>query len=493
MADDAIVVGSGPNGLAAAVALAQEGVSVTVLEGAAAIGGGTRSGELTVPGVLHDHCAAVHPMAVGSPFLRTLGLERHGLDWLWPEIELAHPLDGGRTAVLHRSLEQTADGLGPDGDAWLRVFGPLTRRFDEIAEDLMRPLPHRPAHPWAAARFGALAAFPAALVGRAWTTPEARALFAGVAAHALRPLHTMGSAALGLMLIAAGHRRGWPVARGGSRAITDALAARLLELGGTIETGTWVSSLAELPPSALVLLDVAPRAAAAICGDRMPPRVRRGYARWRHGPGAFKVDLAVRDGIPWTADACRRAGTVHLGGTIDEISRAERLAVAGRMPDRPFVLVAQQYLADPSRSAGDVHPVWAYAHVPNGWQGDATEAVLDQIERFAPGTRDRVVGRVSRRVDEMAAYNPNYVGGDILTGANTAWQLAFRPRPALDPYSTGIPGVFLCSAATPPGAGVHGMCGAGAARSALRHLGKPDSAIPTALRATAVQARPGWP
>jgi phytoene dehydrogenase-like protein len=468
---EAIVVGSGPNGLAAAVALALEGVGVTVLEQADTIGGGTRSGELTLPGLLHDHCAAVHPMAAASPFLRSLDLERHGLRWGRPEIELAHPLDDGTAAVLHRSLERTAAGLGGDGPAWRRVLAPLVERFDALVDDLMRPPLHRPAHPGALLRFGARAAWPATILARAaWRTPAARALFAGTAAHAVHPLTGVGSSAVGLTLLAAGHRHGWPVARGGSRAITDALAARLRELGGTIETGVRVRSLAELPPRAVVLLDLAPRDALAVCGDRLPARVARAYARWRHGPGAFKVDLAVEGGIPWRDEACRRAGTVHLGGTIEEIARAEQAIADGRMPERPFVLLAQQYLADPWRSAGGRHPVWAYAHVPHGWPGDATELVLAQIERFAPGTRERIVATAGTGTARLAARNPNYVGGDILTGAGTARQLALRPRPALDPYRTGIPGVYLCSAATPPGPGVHGMAGYGAARSALRDL-----------------------
>ncbi|MDH6577063.1 NAD(P)/FAD-dependent oxidoreductase [Kitasatospora sp. MAP5-34] len=473
---DAIVVGAGPNGLAAAVALAQEGLAVTVLEQAATIGGGTRTSELTLPGLLHDHCSAVHPMGIGSPFLRSLGLERHGLQWDRPQLDLAHPFDDGSAAAMYRSLEETAAGLGADGPAWRRVFGPLAEHFDDLAEDLFQPPLHLPAHPVQLARFAARAALPAAALARtAWRTPAARALFAGTAAHAIRPLNSTGSAAIGLMLIAAGHRWGWPVARGGSRAVTDALAARLSELGGTVQTGVRVRSLAELPSADAVLLDVAPRDALAICGDRLPARVARGYARWRYGPGAFKLDLAVEGGIPWRNESCRRAGTVHVGGTIEEIAHAEQEIAAGRMPQRPFVLVAQQYLADPTRSAGNLHPLWAYAHVPNGWSGDATEAVLDQIERFAPGTRERIVATVSHGVEQLAAGNPNYVAGDILTGANTIRQLALRPRPALDPYSTGIPGVYVCSAATPPGAGVHGMCGYGAARSALRNLRRPRS------------------
>ncbi|MEU1012289.1 NAD(P)/FAD-dependent oxidoreductase [Streptomyces sp. NPDC005890] len=469
---DAIVVGAGPNGLAAAVALAQRGLKVTVLEAADEIGGGTRSGELTVPGLLHDHCSAVHPLGVGSPFLRTLDLERYGVAWAWPEVDLAHPLDGGRAGVLVRSVERTVRGLGADGPAWERLFAPLAGDFDALTEDVLRPVLRLPAHPVTLARFGLRALQPATAVARRWRTEEARALFAGAAAHLMFPLTGPASSAAGLMLIGAAHRFGWPVARGGSRTITDALAALLAELGGTIETGVRVETLAELAPARIVMLDTTPGAAARICGDRLPGRVRRAYRGWRHGPAAFKVDLAVQDGIPWTHEACRRAGTVHLGGTLEEVVRTEAQTAAGRMPERPFVLVGQQYLADPGRSRGDVHPVWAYAHVPHGHPGDATEAVLRQIERFAPGVRERIVAISVRPTTELARYNANFVGGDIVGGANTARQVALRPRTAVDPYSTGIPGVYLCSAATPPGAGVHGMCGANAADSALRYLGR---------------------
>ncbi|MFJ4526359.1 phytoene desaturase family protein [Streptomyces sp. NPDC088810] len=469
---DAIVVGAGPNGLAAAVALAQRGLKVTVLEAADEIGGGTRSGELTVPGLIHDHCSAVHPLGVGSPFLRSLDVERYGVAWAWPEVDLAHPLDGGRAGVLVRSVERTVRGLGADGPAWERLFAPLAGDFDALTEDVLRPVLRLPAHPVTLARFGLRALQPATAVARRWGTEEARALFAGAAAHLMFPLTGPASSAAGLMLIAAAHRFGWPVARGGSRTITEALAALLAELGGTIETGVRVETLAELAPARIVMLDTTPGAAARICGDRLPGRVRRAYRGWRHGPAAFKVDLAVQGGIPWTHEACRRAGTVHLGGTLEEVVRTEAQTAAGRMPERPFVLVGQQYLADPGRSRGDVHPVWAYAHVPHGHPGDATEAVLRQIERFAPGVRERIVAISVRPTPELARYNANFVGGDIVGGANTARQVALRPRTAVDPYSTGIPGVYLCSAATPPGAGVHGMCGANAAGSALRYLGR---------------------
>jgi phytoene dehydrogenase-like protein len=386
-------------------------------------------------------------------------------------VDLAHPLDDGTAGVMVQSLARTAAGLGVDGRAWSRLFGPLTTGFDALTQDLMRPVVHVPEHPVRLARFGLQALLPASVVARRFGSDEGRALFAGVAAHAFHPLERPTSAAVGLMLIAAGHRYGWPVAEGGSRSITDAMAKMLTDWGGTIETGVTVRSLDELPAADVVMLDLAPSGVVSVAGDRLPRRVRAAYGRWRHGPGAFKVDLAVEGGVPWTNDAARRAGTVHVGGTFEEVAFAEREIHRGRMPERPFVLAGQQYLADPTRSAGDVHPVWTYAHVPNGYTGDATEAILAQLERFAPGVRERIVDMSVRTTTALAAYNPNYVGGDIITGANTELQVAIRPRVALDPYSTGIPGVFICSAATPPGAGVHGMCGFNAASSALRSLG----------------------
>lgn len=467
---EAIVVGSGPNGLACAVALAREGVRVTVLEAEETIGGGTRTSELTVPGVLHDHCSAVHPIAVASPFLNSLELARYGLEWRWPEVDLAHPLDDGTAGVLQRSLDETVAGLGSDGRRWGRLFGSPARSFDLLTQDILRPVLHVPSHPLRLARFGLPAAMPATVLTRLFETPQARALFGGVAAHAFSPLSGPMSSSVGMALTTACHSFGWVVAHGGSRAITDALAAVLDELGGKIETDARVASLAELPAAQTVVCDLAPGAVADLAGDRLPRRVERAYRRYRHGPGAFKVDLAVEGGVPWTNPACRRAGTVHAIGSFEEIVAAEREINRGRMPQRPFVLVGQQYLADPERSAGDVHPIWAYAHVPNGYPGSAEEALIDQIERFAPGLRERIVGRFVRSTAELAASNSNYIGGDIITGANTPVQVLIRPRLALDPYSTGIPGVFICSAATPPGAGVHGMNGYNAAKSALRHL-----------------------
>jgi phytoene dehydrogenase-like protein len=491
---EAVIVGSGPNGLACAVALAREGLKVTVLEAEDTIGGGARSGELTLAGLLHDHCSAVHPMAVGSPFLQSLDLGRHGLEWRWPEVDCAHPLDDGSAGVMLRSIDGTAEALGGDGAAWRRVFGAPAASFDALTEDLFRPVAHVPRHPFRLARFGVTAALPASILARAWRTPQARALFGGVAAHAVSPLSRPMSSSVGVVLICACHRFGWAVARRGSQSIVDALAAVLREHGGTIQTGVRVRSLSELPSAEAVVLDLAPSRVADIAAGRLPKHVERAYRRYRHGPAAFKVDLAVDGGVPWANEACRRAGTVHAGGSFEEVAAAERDVNRGRMPQRPFVLLSQQYLADPERSAGDVHPVWAYAHVPNGFDGDAEQAILDQIERFAPGFRERIVAKAARSPGEIAAANENYVGGDIITGANTPWQVLIRPRPAVDPYSTGIPGVFICSAATPPGAGVHGMNGYNAAQSVLRRLGPQPSApatpAPPAARPASRSASP---
>jgi phytoene dehydrogenase-like protein len=466
----ALVVGGGPNGLAAAVALASEGVEVTVLEAAEQIGGGTRSSEAIVPGLLHDHCSAIHPMAVGSPFLAGLGLDRYGLTWRLPEIDCVHPLDDGSAGVLYRSVEQTAAGLGRDGSRWRLAFDRPVRRYDALSEDIMRPLLRVPHHPLTLARFGMPTLLPGSAFARVFRTEQARALFGGVAVHAFRPLHHPLTSAVGLGILTAGHRHGWAVAEGGSQAIADALAALLAELGGKIETGVRVESAAQLPPADITMFDLAPDAVARILGDRLPRRVRHAFARFRRGPGAYKVDFAVAGGVPWTAPHAHRAGTVHLGGTYAEVAAGEREIHAGRMPERPFVLVGQQYLADPQRSAGDIHPVWSYAHVPNGYSGDATEAIIAQIERFAPGFRERIVGQAVRSTTEMAVYNPNYVGGDIMTGAKDIRQLMFGPRTTLSPYSLGVRGMYICSAATPPGPGAHGMCGANAARLAAAEL-----------------------
>ena len=466
----AVVVGSGPNGLAAAVALAKAGVQVTVLEAADEVGGGARSSEAILPGLLHDHCSAFHPMAVGSAFLNSLGLDRHGLRWCWPEIDCAHPLDGGDAGVLRRSLDDTVAGLGADGPRWRAAFGAPSARFDALAEDIMGPLLRVPRHPLALARFGVPTVLPASTFAKLFRTERARALFGGVAAHTFRPLHYPMTSAIGLGIITAGHRHGWPVAAGGSQSITNALVSLLGELGAKIETGVRIESAAQLPRADVTMFDLSPDAVARILGDRLGTRVSRGLRRFRYGPGAFKVDFAVDGGVPWTNPDAHKAGTVHVGGDYAELAATERDIHAGRMPDRPFVLVGQQYLADPGRSVGGTHPVWTYAHVPHGYPGDATEAIIAQVERFAPGFRDRVVGMAVRSTTQMAVYNPNYVGGDIVTGAKDIRQLVFGPRTTLNPYRLGIAGHYICSAATPPGPGAHGMCGANAAADALKHL-----------------------
>lgn len=476
----ALIVGSGPNGLAAALTLAAGGVDVTVLEASDSIGGGTRSGELTLPGLLHDHCSGFHPLAVDTGFSRQFDLTAHGLTWAWPEIQYSHPLDGvggGRGASVWRSVDRTAGELhnnknNDDDDAasYRRLFGPLTERFPQIVDEFLQPMVHVPSHPVSLARFGLYAAMPAGLLARRWRSEEARALFAGVAAHAFRPLDSVMSSAIGVALGTAAHRYGWPVAVGGSATIAAAMASRLTDLGGRIETGVHVRDHRELGRYDLLMLNTAPSAAADILGSALPGRVARAYRRYKHGPGAFQVAFAVEGGIPWAHAPSRRAGTVHVGGTFAEIADAERQVVRGRMPERPFVLVGQQSVADPARARDGVHPVDTYAHVPAGWTGDATQTIIDQIERFAPGFRDRIRATRSTSTQAIEQYDPNFVGGDIVTGANTPLQLVFRPRVTPDPYSAGIPGVYLCSAAAPPGAGAHGMAGWNAARSALAHL-----------------------
>lgn len=466
----AVVVGSGPNGLAAAVTLAASGVDVTVLEAADVIGGGTRSSEATLPGLVHDECSGFHPLSMDTAFTRAFDLTAHGLGWATPDIQYAHPLTNGDGAAVWQSVEQTARRLGADGVPYQRMFGPLAERFGYIADEFMQPMIHLPRHPVALTRFGSYAVMPAVSLARRWRFDSARALFAGVAAHAFYPLTAPLSSAIGIALGAAAHNRGWPVAIGGSAAITTAMAGLLDTHGGRIETGITVRDYRDLDNPDVLILDTSPSAAAGILDGVIPRRVRRAYRKFRHGPAAFHVAFAVDGGIPWTHPESRRAGTVHVGGTIDEIAYAEKQVWRGQLPERPFVLVGQQSIADPSRARNDVHPVDVYAHVPAGWQGDATQHIIDQIERFAPGFTERIVHKRVRSTVDIQADNPNFVGGDILTGANSPRQLIFRPRIALNPYATGVPGVFLCSAATPPGAGAHGMGGFNAAQSALKHL-----------------------
>ncbi|KRB72747.1 hypothetical protein ASE01_22130 [Nocardioides sp. Root190] len=465
---DVIVIGSGPNGLAAALTLARAGADVTVLEANDEIGGGTRTVQPFGDGMLVDHCAAIHPMAHQSPAMA--GLDAHGLAWAWPEIDAAHPLDEGPAGLLHRSLEETAAGLGADGRRWQRLFGSPSRAYDRLAPDILGPVVHVPRHPLLMGRFGAPTVLPAALLARYFRTEKARALFLGTTAHAMRPLTEVVSSAIGVGILTAGHHDGWAVAVGGTQSISTAMASALVEAGGKIETGVRVTSLTQLPRADAVLLNLSPTAALDLYGDQLPAGTRRSYRRYRYGPAAFKVDFAVEGGIPWRDPDVGRAGTVHLSGGAEEIIANEKTIAAGRLPVRPFVLLAQQYLADPSRSRGNVHPVYSYAHVPAGYDGDATEAVIAQVERFAPGFRERIVDQHVTSPAQFTAFNANYVSGDILTGSKTPGALLFGPRPGRNPYRTGVPGVYLCSAAAPPGPGAHGMVGYRAAQLAIRDL-----------------------
>ncbi len=464
---DAVVVGSGPNGLVAAVTLAAAGRTVVVLEAAGSPGGGCRSSDLTLPGFVHDVCSAIHPLGIASPAMADLHLEREGLRWLQPEVALAHPLDDGRAGVLHQSLDATAHDLGPDGEAWRRTFAPLLRSWDRLLPGLMGPILSVPRHPLAMARFGIPALAPASLLARRFDGDEAAALLGGCAAHAFLPLTRPLSGSFGLMLALAGHAVGWPVAAGGSQAIVDALVARLERLGGRIETGRRVRSMADLPPHRVALFDTDPAQLAEIAGDRLPDGYRRRLRRFRHGPAAFKIDYALDGPVPWTNEACRRAGTVHVAGTFAELAEAEAAVVHGRLPDRPFVLVGQQSLCDPSRAPEGKHTLWVYAHVPHGCTEDVTDRIERQIERFAPGFRDLVLARRVLSPAGFEAYNPNDVGGDIAGGAHDGLQLLFRPTVRLRSYVTPNPAILLCSASTPPGGGVHGACGRNAAERAL--------------------------
>jgi phytoene dehydrogenase-like protein len=468
---DAIVIGAGPNGLAAAITLAREGLSVLVLEARDTIGGGTRTAELTLPGFAHDVCSAVHPLGVASPFFRELPLEEHGLAWIHPAIPLAHPLDDGTAAVLERSIETTSRMLGSDAAAYRKLMAPLVAGWDGLVEDTLGPLSVPPRHPFILARFGLHAIRSArGLAEGTFKGGHARALFAGMAGHSMLPLERSVSAAFGLVLGITGHAIGWPVARGGSQRIADALACHLGSLGGEIVTGSLVESIDDLPSARLVLCDVSPRGLLRMAGHRLPNTYRRKLDGFRYGPGAFKLDLALDGPIPWKAEACTRAGTVHVGGTLEEIAAAECSVWAGEHPDKPFVLLAQQSLFDPTRSPEGKHTVWAYCHVPPGSTFDMAERIEAQIERFAPGFRDRILARSTKSAVDVEHYNPNYVGGDINGGVQDLWQHFTRPTFRLVPYSTPIKGLYLCSSSTPPGGGVHGMCGYFAARAALRNV-----------------------
>jgi phytoene dehydrogenase-like protein len=453
--NSAVVIGSGPNGLTAAILLARAGYAVTVHEGAETIGGGARSAELTLPGFVHDVCSAIHPMAASSPCFEQFPLAAHGLEWVHPDAPLAHPLDDGTAVMLERSLDATAKGLGRDGGRWRSFFGTLVERWSELRHDVLAPILHVPRHPVLLARFGVPALLPASTLARGLFRGErARALFAGIAAHSVMPLEAAASAAIGIVLATMGHAVGWPVARGGSQRIADALAGYLRSLGGEIRTGSRVTTL---PSVGIVMADVTPRQLLRL-GD-WPGAFHESLTSFRYGPGVFKVDWALKGPIPWRAPECGRAATVHLGGTLDEIAQWERSYTG-----RPFMLVAQQSLFDPTRAPAGAHTAWAYCHVPNGSSVDMTAAMEAQMERFAPGFRGCVLARHTMGPADVERRNANVVGGDIGGGALDLPQLLFRPTPSL--YRTPKRGVFLCSSSTPPGGAVHGMCGYYAVRAA---------------------------
>jgi phytoene dehydrogenase-like protein len=467
---DVVVVGSGPNGLAAAITMAARGLSVRLYEAADTVGGGCRTMPLTLPGFAHDVCSAAHPLAAGASFLRSLDLPSRGVILRHPELPFAHPLDGGRAGVTHRSVDETAEGLGSDGAAYRKLFGPLVAASEQIVGEVFEGAFRRfPRHPLAMARFGLPALASArGLADRLFTTPEGRGLFAGVAAHSFLPLERRPTAAFGLILTMLAHSVGWPVVEGGSQVLADALAQVLRDLGGEIVTGHEVRWLAELPKARATLLDVGPSQLLRMAGDTLPASYQRSLRRFRYGPGVFKVDFALSGPVPWASPAVRDAGTVHLGGSFDEIALSEADAVAGRHNANPYVLAVQATVADPTRAPAGQHTLWTYCHVPNGSDVDMTSAIEAQVERFAPGFRDLVLARYSRGAVEYEAYDANFIGGDINGGAQTLWQTAFRPTPRWNPYTTALPGVYLCSASTPPGGGVHGMCGYNAAQVALR-------------------------
>lgn len=464
---DAVIVGSGPNGLSAAIALAQAGRRVVVYEAADVVGGGMRSEELTLPGFVHDVCSTVHPLALSSPFFRSLPLKEYGLEWVHSPACLAHPFDDGTVALLERSVEATGATLGSDAAAWAELVEPWTGDWFHLAADILRPL-SRPRHPVRMIRFGVDAVRSAESLARnTFKGKQAQALFAGNAAHAMVPLDQSPTAAFGLTLVTAGHAVGWPIARGGSRSIAAALLSHLRSLGGEVVTGRRVERIEELDGVRTVLLDVTARQFLRIAGHRLPDRYRRALERFRYGAGVFKVDWALDGPIPWRAPECARAATVHLGGTLEEIAAAEAAPLGGRVPERPFVLLVQPTLFDPSRAPTGRQIAWAYCHVPFGSTAEMTASIEDQIERFAPGFRDRVLARSVMGPADLERHNPNLVGGDISAGAMTLRQVFFRPTVQAVPYATPLDGVYLCSASTPPGGAVHGMCGYYAARAAL--------------------------
>jgi len=465
----AVVIGSGPNGLAAAVHLARNGISVEVREATPVAGGGTRSGELTLPGFIHDLGSAVHPMGISSPFFQALPLGKYGLTWIQPPTPLAHPLDDGTAVLMRRSLEETAEGLGADAAIYRQIYEPFVKNWDDLTVEILRPLPVIPRHPLLLANFGLKAIQPATVFARSnFKGERARALFAGCSAHSMLRLDAPMTAAFGLIFGATASAVGWPIPKGGSQSIAKALIGVLESYGGRVITNSRVDSLGELGDPDLILCDVGPRQFVQLAGNRLHESFRRALEEFRRGPGIFKVDWALREPIPWRATECFSAGTVHLGGTLEEIAESERAPEEGRVPPRPFVLLSQPTLFDPSRAPNGQHIAWAYCHVPNGWPGSALEEIENQIERFAPGFRECILARSVHGTADMERYNENLVGGDISGGASDLKQ--FFLRPTWRRYATPLKGVYLCSSSTPPGGGVHGMCGFHAARWALDWL-----------------------
>ncbi|KPK09698.1 MAG: FAD-dependent oxidoreductase [Anaerolineae bacterium SG8_19] len=467
---DAVVVGAGPNGLAAAITLAQAGRSVIVFEAKETVGGGMRSAELTLPGFVHDICSAIHPLGLSSPFFRELALEQHGLTWIHPEIPLAHPFEDGSAAALHRSVEATGNSLEKDAEAYSRLMDMLVDDWQEIIDGILGPI-RLPRHPMALVGFGLLAIRSAeGLAKKAFEGKKARGFFSGLAGHSMIELDKAGTAAFGLVLALLGHAVGWPLPRGGTQKLANALTYHLQTLGGEIVTGRFIHSLDELPSTRAILCDVTPRQLLAMAGDRLPSGYRHKLEGYRYGPGVFKIDWALDGPIPWRAEACRQAGTVHVGGTLEAIAAAEKAVWQGKYPEKPYVLVAQQSLFDDSRAPNGQQTAWAYCHVPNNSNVDMTEAITAQIERFAPGFRDIILAKHTFTAIGMEEYNPNYVGGDINGGVQDLRQLYTRPVARLIPYSTPVKDLFLCSSSTPPGGGVHGMCGYHAAQAVLNAI-----------------------
>jgi phytoene dehydrogenase-like protein len=466
---DAIVIGSGPNGLAAAILMQQKGLSVLLLEGKSEIGGGLRTQELTLPGFKHDICSAIHPLAVASPFLKTLPLADYGLNYLYPEIDAAHPLEHANSAFLCREIDETARHLGDDEKAYRKLMGAVTKNWPLIDADVLGPL-HFPKHPLALASFGLDAIKPVTVLAKNFKTKQGKALLAGMAAHAMQPLTNMTTSAIALVLMAAGHLKGWPVPKGGSSSIANALAAYFVSLGGKIETGTYITSLDQLPSAHALLFDVTPKQLLQIAGHKFSSIYKWQLERYRYGLGVYKIDWALDEQIPFISDGCKKAGTIHLGNTLNEIRDAEQQTWKGKHPDKPFVLLAQQSIVDDTRAPKGKHTAWAYCHVPNGSKQNMTEIIEKQVERYAPGFRDIILAKHTMNTEEMEEYNPNYIGGDINGGVIDIGQLFTRPVLRSSPYKTSQKGMYICSSSTPPGGGVHGMCGYYAAKKALKDV-----------------------